>query len=328
MRKPTSILLVIIALLLEGIQSAARRPRPGVSGGAAADGVRADSPADLPKSGWKAALKRTKQALRDKNLAVSAAGVAFYATLTFFPALLGVATVYATFADPRGLVAAIDSLQGLVPAAVHELISSQLSPLASAGRQSLGLAAVVSVAALLWTTSGGLQNLVKALNEAYDVQESRGFIKLRLLNIVLSVFLLAFGGLIMAVLLLQPMALERWGLPGGLADSFAILRWPVLIILISIVLSVVYRYAPNRTEPRWSWVSWGATAATVIWLAVTALFFVYAQNFGNFNKTYGTFAGIIILMTWFNVSSLVVLLGGQVNRKLEEITGRPPKGRV
>jgi membrane protein len=332
MKKIKGFMLVILALLAEGLISAASKGRSGSNRQGptqAKEGVSyggADSPGELPKHGWKLALKRTKEALKDKNLPVSAAGVAYYATLTFFPAVLGVATIYATIADPRGLLGLLESLQGLVPDAIYDMLETQLTPLAEAGRKSVGVAALLSVAALLWTTSGGLQNLVKALNEAYDVRETRGFIKLRTVNVLLSIFLLAFGGLIMGTIILEADALQQWGVSSLIADSFAILRWPMLVILISIVLAVVYRYAPNREEPHWSWVSWGATAATIIWLAATAAFFYYAQNFGNFNKTYGTFAGIIILMTWFNVSSLVVLLGGQVNKKLEEVTGGTTHG--
>ena len=330
MKQLKSFLLLLAALLVEGLVSAGSKNRHAMVTRDAASGsagAAAGSPAELPKSGWKAALKRTKAALKDKNLAVSAAGVAYYATLTFFPALLGLATVYATFADPQGLMQLLDSLKGIVPDAILDLMTTQLQPLVSAGKKSIGIAALISIAALLWTTSGGLQNLVKALNEAYDVRETRGFIKLRLLNVVLSIFLLAFGGLILFMLLLVPDALYAWGMPSALANGFSWLRWPVLVVLISIVLSVVYRYAPDRSEPHWSWVSWGATAATLIWLAATVLFFLYVQNFGNFNKTYGTFAGIIILMTWFNVSSLVVLLGAQVNKKLEDVTRRPTRAR-
>lgn len=279
----------------------------------------ADSPAELSKGGWKDAFIRTKEALKDKDLATSAAAVAYYTTLTFFPALLGLATVYATFAGPQQLAPAIAALQGIMPDAIHDIIKTQLGPLTEANAGTVGIAALISIAALLWTTSGGLQNLVKATNYAYEEEETRNIIALRLLNIVLSAILIVLGGLILFILLLQPDALQKWGWPSLLADSFTVLRWPAVIILLSIVLSVIYRYAPNRRNPRWQWVSWGATAATIIWVIASVLFFLYVQNFGNFNRSYGTFAGIIILMIWFNISSLIVLLGAQVNKKLEEV---------
>ncbi|MDB5181303.1 MAG: hypothetical protein JWP13_66 [Candidatus Saccharibacteria bacterium] len=311
-----SIMVVIIGLFLKG-----SRPRSTAVGSAAEySGEAADSPADLTKRGWKAALLRTKQALKDKDLSSHAAALSYYATLTFFPAVLGLATVYTSIAGGQALLNLLSELELVVPPAIQDLLQTQLAPLANANQKSLGLATVVSLATVLWTTSGGLQNLVKALNVAYDAEETRNFVKLRLSSILLSVVLLIFAAIILVLLVLQGDALYAWGVPTMVANLFPILRWPLLVIVISLVLAIVYRYAPNRVDPKWSFVSWGSTAATIIWLIGTALFFFYAQNFGNFNKSYGTFAGIIVLMIWFNLSSLIVLVGAQVNKKLEEVT--------
>lgn len=280
----------------------------------------ADSPADLNARGWKAALKRTKRALKDKDLSMAAAALGYYTTLTFFPAVLGFATLYTAIAGAAGLQRLLDQLELVFPSAIQDLLQTQLGPLMHASHASLGIATAISIAALLWTTSGGFQNLVKALNITYGVTETRGMIKLRLTSILLSVAVIIFGAVVLFLLVLQKDALHHFGVPEVMANIFPILRWPILAIVISIVLAVIYRYAPNRHEPNWSWVSWGATAATLIWLIGTALFFFYVQHFGSYNKSYGTFAGIIILMVWFNLSSLIVLLGAQANNKLEEVT--------
>jgi membrane protein len=279
-----------------------------------------DSPADLTTKGWRLALKQTGKALKDKDLARSAAALAYYATLTFFPALAGLATVVAIFAGKEMLFKILDGLRLVVPEPIAVLLQTQLAPITKATSTSLGIATVVTIAALLWTTSGGLQNLIKATNTAYDTQETRGLIKMRLMSVVMSIILLVLGAVTLGLLILQPTALHAWGFPDLWANLFPILRWPVLAVIISIALAFIYRYAPNRREPRWQWVSWGAAAATIIWLIGTVLFFLYVQYFANFNKTYGTFAGIIILMTWFNLSSLIILLGAQVNQRLEAVT--------
>lgn len=308
-----SLLVVLVGLFLKG-SLASKKTNEYV------DGAEVDSPADLSKKGWKAALVRTGQALKDKNLSMMAAGLAYYTTLAFFPATLGLATLYASVAGPGRLLSLLKDLELVVPPAIQDLLQTQLSPLANADQSSLGIATLVSFALVLWTMSGGIQNLIKATNIAYEVEETRKFIKLRLLSLALSVAFILFGALILVLLLMQGDALQAIGLPSQISDLFPILRWPLLVVVISVVLSIVYRYAPNRRQPRWSWVSWGATAATIIWLLGTALFFFYVQHFGNFNKSYGTFASIIILMTWFNLSSLIVLVGAQVNKKLEEVT--------
>jgi membrane protein len=279
-----------------------------------------DSPADISKAGWKAVFKRTGQALKDKNLSMLAAGLAYYSTLTFFPAALGLATVFTAVAGPQALLDLLKSLELVIPPALQDLLQTQLSPLARAQPASLGIASLVSLGAVLWTTSGGIQNLVKATNVAYEVSETRGMFKLRLLSIGLSAVFITFAAVVLILLIMQGDALHALGMPTAVSDLFPILRWPLLVVVLSIALSIIYRYAPDRINPKWSWVSWGASAAVVIWLIGTILFFVYAQNFGNFNKSYGTFASIIILMVWFNLTSLIVLVGAQVNKKLEEVT--------
>ncbi len=284
----------------------------------------ADSPAELPKTNWKAALKETKKALKDKELGTVAAGLAYYATLTFFPALIGVAACFSYFAEPSTLLAVVDDLKTVLPGDIANLLHSQLEPLAHTRKAALGWAAIISFAVLLWTTSGGVQNLVKATNRAYDAAENRNFFKLRLASMGLSIGLLTFGAALLVTLVLKSSVLESWGWPHVLAEHFIIWRWVVVVVLISATLAFTYRYAPARPNPRWQWVSWGSTAAAIIWLAGTALFFTYAQHFANFGKTYGTFAGIIILMTWFNLSSFIILLGAQVNHNLEQQT-KPDK---
>lgn len=317
-----SLFVIIFGLFLSGnqlVDKAHKRLHPE-AGQYVERGSDVTSPANLSAKGWKAALLRTKKALKNKNLSMSAAALGYYTTLTFFPVTLGLATLYTAIAGPAHLLSILNGLKKVIPPAIQDLLQTQLSPLAHAKPSSLGVATIISLLAILWTTSGGIQNLVKALNISYGVQETRGMIKLRLTSVLLSVFFILFGAVILALLVMQSSALHALRLPDTLANLFPILRWPVLVVLISVLLAVIYRYAPNRDEPTWSWVSWGAAAATIIWLIGTILFFFYAQHFGNFNKSYGTFASIIILMTWFNLSSLIILIGAQVNNNLEEVT--------
>jgi membrane protein len=313
----------VFAILLFTLGSRIAEEERGSRRGSEGHREEAGSPADISKTGWKAALKETKTALKDKDLSTTAAALAYYATLTFFPAVLGIASIYLLFSSPQQLENALHNLHFVVPTAIYMLLNQALSPLTHNQQSHALFAVIISVLALLWTTSGGLQNLVKATNKVYEVEETRSVVKRRLISVMLSVVLLVLSGFIIFLLILQGDALRHWGWPPVLATLFPILRWPVLVILITLVIAVIYRYAPNRDQPHWGWVSWGATAATIIWLAASALFFIYAQNFANFNRTYGAFAGIIVLMTWFNITSLIILLGGQVNKKLEAVVSTP-----
>lgn len=282
---------------------------------------RPDGPADLSGPQWRRAFKETKRALKNKELGANAAGLAYYATLTFFPTVLGIATCVSYFAEPGWLLQQLDKLTIIMPSELAKIVRQQLRPLASIGKQALGITAMVSVLALLWTTSGGMQNLVKCINRAYDVPETRNFVKLRLVSAVLSGGLLIIGAVMAALLLAQGDVLRMLDAPQWLASAFPAIRWGLIAGLVSVSLAFIYRYAPARSQPRWQWVSWGATAAALLWLLGSALFFLYAHNLANFNKTYGAFASIIVLMIWFNLSSFIILLGAQVNHSLERRVG-------
>jgi membrane protein len=108
--------------------------------------------------------------------------------------------------------------------------------------------------------------------------------------------------------------------PEDLATILLFARWPLLIVLVTIGLSILYRYGPNRKKPRWQWLTWGALIATVVWLIITVVFFIYVQNFANFASTYSVFAGIIIAMMWLNYSATAIILGAQINHRLEKKT--------
>lgn len=263
----------------------------------------ADTPAELPASEWKRALLETKTAIANKNLQMFAAGVAYFATLAFFPTLVAIVSFYGLFAAPTDVVHAAQASKQYLPPQVSELIIGQLLPLAHAAKTSLG-AGIIATLIALWSASSGAQNLIKALNNSYDVTETRGFFKLRAISLGLVLGLIVLGLPVFGLLLLQ----HGW---------LSVVRWPLLALIAAVALAVIYRYAPDRRNPKWQIVSWGGGAATLIWLIATVLFFVYVQHFANFSRTYGIFAGLIILMTWLNLSALIILVGAEVNNRLE-----------
>lgn len=281
----------------------------------------ASSPRELTKADWKQALKETKAALSDKNIPMLAAGVAFFATLAFFPSLAALVSIYSLAVDSRQIQDTIMAAEAYLPRELAELINTQLR--ASTGQQAANLvAAILATALALYGASGGVQNLIKATNEAYDVEETRGFIKLKLLSIALVLAGMIVGLPLLFLIAIQGEWLTSLGAPELLVSSFLVLRWVLIAALMAIALAAFYRYGPDRRDAKWQWVSWGAAAAIVVWLIGSLLFFFYAQNFGNFSKNYGIFAGIIVLMTWFNLSAFIFLLGAQVNHRLETKTAQ------
>src|SRR4029453_2980556 len=199
-------------------------------------------------------------------------------------------------------------------AGADQLLTQQLQNVATAGRQSLSIGLVVSLLAVLWAASGGVQGLVKGLNVVYDERETRGFVKLRGLSLLLTLGAIVVAVVALALITVFPRVVDNLGLgqAGQLAASIA--RWVVLALLV--------RFAPDRANPRWRWVSPGALVALVLWLLGSIGFSWYVDNFGKYNQTYGALAAVIILLLWLYLSAFAVLLGAELDAETERQTAR------
>jgi len=270
----------------------------------------------LRLSDWKKVFAETLRAIGDKNLGVLAAGIAYFATLSFFPLMMALVSISALFIPADRLHEIVATINIYLPKDIASLINAQLTNLVDKPAVSM-TALVVGLAIALWGIAGAVENLVRALNAAYDVRETRSFLRIKRLSFGLT------AGVIMLFLVTLPMmaVTESWlaelGVASVLISLFSIVRWLVLLIIMMAALSFLYYYAPNRSRPRWRWLSWGAIVATGLWLLVTAAFFVYARYFAHFSDSYSLFAGIIVLMTWCNVSAMAFLIGATVNHQLE-----------
>jgi len=165
-----------------------------------------------------------------------------------------------------------------------------------------------------------MSNIIKATNAVYEATETRKFIKQRLISAGFIVMAGVVTIIAVSLLVLNESFLVSIGLHEWVAWAILILRWVVIAAVVTVGLSVFYRYAPNRSNPHWQWVTWGSLIATVIWLIGTTLFFVYARFFAHYTESYSVFAGIIVLMIWLNLTSFAVLLGAAINSKLENQT--------
>lgn len=280
-----------------------------------------ESPADFSVKDWKLALAEVKTAFTDKHLPILAAGVAYFSTLAFFPLLAGAVAISALVIEPEHLQSVVVAVERYLPTDVAKLVASQLATLMERESDTL-LAAVLAIGVSLFGAAGASKNLVGAANIAYDVKESRGWIVQQLRSIGWTLAGIGFGFVVAIMLVANQKILTGFGLMPPFTDVVLYGRWVVILLLITLALAVFYRYGPARKNPKWQWISWGAIAATLLWLAGTALFFVYVQNFGNYGRSYSLFAGIIILMIWFNLSAFAVLLGATVNKGLERAAQR------
>ncbi|HEY5787131.1 MAG TPA: YihY/virulence factor BrkB family protein [Microlunatus sp.] len=288
---------------------------PDQSGGV--PGGDADTPTEIPVKGWLQIVKRGWAEAKKDQVPLLGAGVAFYAFLALFPALIALVTLYGLFADPAAIADQVNSLTAL-PAEVRQLIVDQIN---NQNRSALGWSAILAIALALFSASGGVNNLMTAVNVAYDEEDKRHPIKKRLLALALTV-----GAIIFMVMMLGLVAVVPQLLQTLFGDSpvvrFVLLaaRWILVVVLVTAALAVLYRVAPDRDAPKMRWVSVGAGVATVLWLLASIGFSVYVATFGNYAKTYGVFAGIIVLLFWLWITSYAILLGAEINAEAEQQT--------
>lgn len=290
---------------------------PAAHQGSGVPGAQAENPSEIPAKGWLQVVKRGWAEATADQVPLLGAGVAFFAFLALFPAVIALVTLYGLFADPGVIADQVNSLTAL-PSEVRQLIADQIN---NQSRATLGWSAIFSIALALFSASGGVNNLMTAVNIAYDETDDRNAIKKRLIALALTL-----GAIVFIVLMLGLVAVVPPLLQGLFGDSPAIrvllsaVRWVLLVLLVSAALALLYRIAPHRDAPKFRWVSVGAAVATVLWLLASIGFSVYVSTFGNYAKTYGVFAGIIVLLFWLWITSYAVLLGAEINAEAEKQT--------
>jgi len=285
-------------------------------------GRSARTPAEIPKRGWKDILLRIWKNIGKHRVVVVAAGVTFYSILALFPAIAALVALYGLFAEPSTIASHLDSIAGLVPGGAIEVMRDQITRVASQGRTALGLTFIVSLLVSLWSANAGMKSLFDALNLVYNESEKRGLFKLNLVSLTFTLLTIVFVLVAIGALVVVPIVLNFVGLGGATELVVKIARWPALFIVVSLALAFLYRYGPSREKPWWRWLTWGSVFAAVAWLGVSILFSWYAENFGNYNKTYGSLGAIIAFMFWLWLSIIVVLIGGELNAETEHQTVR------
>jgi membrane protein len=258
-----------------------------------------------------------------------AGGVTYAILLALFPGLAALVSIYGLLMDPSQIEKQVGSMTGILPEQAQQMLSDELHTLVSSSTGALGLSAILALLLALWSASRGMSGLITALNIAYEEPEKRGFFKLNLIAIGLTVGLTIAGIIVVALVAVLPAAAQF--LPVGELSKWVllILEWPLLVGFVIVGLAVMYRYAPSRDKPQWKWVSPGAGAAVTCWIIASIGFTVYVAHFNSYSKTYGSLGGVIILLTWLYISSFVILLGAAINAQSEKqtrkdsTTGRP-----
>ncbi len=285
-------------------------------------GREANAPTDIPVRGWLDVARRVKQEATTDDVSLLAGGVAFFALLALVPALVALVSVYGLVASETTVTEQVGNVLGAAPTEVRDLVEEQLRSIVRGSAGGAGLAAVIGILLALWSASSGMNHLMGAINLAYDERESRGFVRLRAMSLALTVGSVVFLVVAFGVIALLPAVLAKTGLGVGARIAVNVLRWVILLVGMLIGLSVLYRYAPDRNAPRWSWASPGAIVATIGFIVTSLLFSLYTANFGRYNETYGTLGAIVVVMLWLYLTALMVILGAELNAELERQTRR------
>jgi membrane protein len=283
-------------------------------------GRRAARPTEVPARGWKDVAVRVKAQMKTDDVPLLAAGVSFFALLALVPALAALVSLYGLVADPADIQRNIDDVLAAAPQEVRDLVTSQLQSIVDSSSSGLKVGAIVGLLVALWSASSGVKHLIGAVNLAYDEEETRGFVKLRGLSLIMTLAGIAVMALAVAGLVVLPHALDDEGTVALVRALLLVLRWPVFAVLGLVGLALIYRYAPDRDAPQWRWVSPGAVFAVVVWVIASVLFSLYTANFGQYNETYGALGAVVVVMLWLYITAYVVITGAEINAELERQT--------
>jgi membrane protein len=285
-----------------------------------------DDVTDLPKQSWKGALKRAMREFSEDNVTDWAAALTYYGVLSIFPMLLALISLLGLFGQ-SATQPLLDNISSIAPGPAKDIVTQAIQNLQKS-QGAAGILFFVGLAAALWSASGYVGAFMRASNDIWDVEEGRPAwktIPLRLGVTTLLLVLLSVSAL--AVVLTGPLAKtigDIVGLGSTAVMVWDIAKWPVLILLVSFMIALLYYAAPNVKHPKFQWVSPGSIIAVVLWIVASALFAFYVSNFGSYNKTYGALGGVIVFLTWLWITNNVILLGAELNAEIER--GRQIQG--
>jgi len=288
------------------------------------------TPTKLGARSWGGAIKRTIREFRADELTDRAAGLTYYGILSIFPALLAVVSVLGLLGT-GSIQKLLDNLGGFAPGPAKDIMTTVLTTMRDSQRGA-GVFAIVGIAIALWSASGYVAAFMRTANAVYDIPEGRPiWIKLPVRVAVTAVLLLLLAISAVAVVLTGGLA-DRVARVVGMGDTVTLVwdlgKWPVLVVIVSLMLAILYWAAPNVRPPGFRWITPGSVLAVVLWIIASAAFAFYVANFSSYGQTYGALAGVVIFLVWLWISNIAVLLGLEFDAELQRgraiEAGHPP----
>ena len=287
-----------------------RQPSPG-------DEV--EGPTKLRRRAWGGVLKRTFSEFREDNVTDWAAALTYYGILSIFPALIALVSIVGLIGE-SATSPLLTNLGSFAPGPAHDILGNALNGLTQS-RGGAGLLFIVGIAGAVWSASSYIGAFIRASNSIWDVEEGRPIWKTLPLRLIITVvMLILLTATAVAVTVTGPLADKVGkliGIGGAAVTAWDIAKWPILILIVSLMFSILYYTAPNVKQPGFRWVTPGGVVAVVAWMIVSALFGIYAANFGSYNKTYGSLGAVVIFLVWLWLTNIAMLFGAELNAESE-----------
>ncbi|GAB2496340.1 YihY/virulence factor BrkB family protein [Luteococcus sediminum] len=278
------------------------------------------SPSDVNKPGWKFTFKNALREFGNDQCTDLAAALTYYTVLALFPGLLALVSVLALIGQSEGgIQALLDVVKQLAPADAYGQIEGPLKQMVNS--PGTGIALFIGIASALWSASGYVGAFGRAMNKVYEIEEGRPIWKLRPVNLLITLFLVITAALMLVALVVSGPIAEAVGDVVGLGSTAVTVwnwaKWPVMLALVVLMIAVLYHFTPNVRQPKFRWLSTGAAVALVVWILASVAFGLYVANAGNYSKTYGALAGVIVMLLWIYLTNLALLFGAEVDSELE-----------
>ncbi|GAA3524526.1 hypothetical protein AFL01nite_15080 [Aeromicrobium flavum] len=279
-----------------------------------------DTPKDLTKPSWFYVLRKTAREFSEDQCTDLAAALTYYSILALFPAALAMLSLVGLVGDSAKTVdTLLQILRDLGASSAADTIEPTLKELSQS--QSSGFGLIIGLAAALWSASAYVNAFSRGMNRIYEIGEGRPIWKLRPIMLLLTLVTVVLAALVALALVLTGPAAQAVGDAVGLGDTavtvWNIAKWPVMLLVVILIVALLYYVTPNVKQPRFRWISIGAVVAILAWVVASLLFGFYVANFSNYNKTYGSLAGVIVFLLWLWITNLALLFGGELDAELE-----------
>ncbi|MEO6503663.1 MAG: YihY/virulence factor BrkB family protein [Jatrophihabitantaceae bacterium] len=277
-----------------------------------------DDLTDLSDTSWKGVFKRSVKEFKNDNLSDWAAALTYRSVLTLAPGLLVMVSMLGLLGKST-TDKLVENIGSLTPGGVRSVLEQIMDSIQS--RNSAGLAALIGLLVAWWSASSYVAAFMRASNAIYEMGEGRPIWKIIPLRLLITLAMAVLGVLAAVIVVFSGPLAERVGQAIGVGDTglliWSIAKWPVLIVIVSVMLAVLYYAAPNVKQPGIQWISPGGVLAVLIWIIASAGFAFYVSNFGSYNKTYGSLASVIIFLIWLWITNIAILLGAEFNAELQ-----------